>query len=64
MKLDSVGDQINIQLSREEFRFLYMNVYVAIQFVDDVDFASVTGLHKENARKFLEECDLKIYNAD
>ena len=60
MQFNSVDDQIQIRLSKDDFKFLYMVVYAAVQFVDNVDFASVTGLYKEDARKFLDEADKQL----
>lgn len=60
MKFTRANDGVKVQLTQEEFRFLYMVVYSAVQFVDDVDFTSVTGLYKEEARRFLDEADKQL----
>ena len=60
MEFTRVNDKVEVRLTQEEFRFLYMVVYSAVQFVDDVDFASVTGLYKVEARRFLDEADKQL----
>ena len=60
MKFKQLDDDVEIHLNQQEFNFLYMTVYAAIQFVDNIDFAAVTGLFKEDARRFLDEANKSL----
>ena len=53
--LNSEDENVILSVGKEKLIFIYSIVYASIQFVDDVDFASLTGKYKEDGRKLLDE---------
>ncbi len=67
IELNDVKNRASIKIDYEELHFVYSIIYAAIQFIDDVDFAAVTGAYKDDARKlkkFLLEYLDKMVQSD
>lgn len=54
MKFLSSSGIINLELTRDELHLIYGCIYASTQFVDDVDFAAVSGHYKADAHQLLD----------